>query len=60
MKVILIEHYPKYDDCIEKVGVAINMEVAEEYVNELQKKYPYTYVGRFSFEEFDLIDTIKE
>lgn len=57
MKVILIEYYPKYDDCIEKVGVAINIEVAEKYVSELQKEYPYAYVGRFSFEEFDLIGT---
>ena len=55
MKVILIEHYPKYDDCIEKVGIAINMDAAKEHVDELQKKYHYAYVGRFSFEEFDVI-----
>ena len=60
MKVILIEHYPKYDDCVQTVGVAINMDIAEKHVNELQKKYPYAYIGRFDFTEFDLIDTIKE
>ena len=54
MKVILIEYIPKYDDCIEKVGIAIDMKSAKKYVEELQKKYPYAYVGRFSFEEFDL------
>lgn len=55
MKVILIEYIPKYDDCIEKVGIAINMESAMKYVEELQRKYPHGYVGRFSFEEFYLI-----
>lgn len=60
MRVILIEYHPKYDDYVEKVGIAINMDIAEKYVNELQKEYPYAYVGRFSFEEFDVIDHIKE
>ena len=55
MKVILIEYIPKYDDYIEKVGIAINMESAKKYVEELQRKYPYAYVGKFSFAEFDLI-----
>lgn len=55
MKVILIEHHPKYDDYEEKVGIAADMETAEKYVDELRRQHPYAYNGRFSFEEFDLI-----
>ena len=55
MKIILIEHKMKYDELIENVGIALNKEIAEKYVEELKNKYPYAYNGRFYFSEFDLI-----
>ena len=62
MEVILIKHRERYDSFEESVGVAINMDIALKYAEDLKIKYPYVYgdeVGRFYFERLDLIEEIK-
>lgn len=55
-EVIFIRFIPKYSDCAEDVGIAINREVAERYVRDLTIQYPDCYIyGSFLYEEFDLI-----
>lgn len=55
-KVILIQYKMRWEEEIEDVGIAVNRQVAEKYVEELKKKYPdaYTY-GKFFYTEFDFI-----
>lgn len=56
-KVVLIEFKMQYEEYLENVGIALNKEIAEKYVEELKNKYPHAYTnGRFYFSEFDLID----
>ena len=53
MKVVVIRYIYKDYHIEEIVGVAINMDVAKKYVEELQNKYPCygKRYGDFFFEE---------
>lgn len=60
MKVILIRHIPRYDDCEEIVDIAIDGDIANKRIEELKIQYPYVYgdeYGRFVLEEYRVIDT---
>lgn len=55
-KVILIEFKMRYEEVTENIGIALNKEVAERYIEELKTKYPHAYTnGWFCLSEFDLI-----
>ena len=57
MKMILIKYMPRYDDCVEIIGIALNMYVAKKYVEDFKNKY-HSYrdeYGRFDFEEHNVI-----
>ena len=60
MKVVLIRYESRYDDCEEIVGVAVNMNVAEKYVEELKTKYPYAYGENYGTYFFDTQRVIEE
>ena len=60
MKVVLIKYKSRYDDCEEIVGVAINMDVANKYVEDLKTKYPYAYGEDCGIYFFDTQRVIEE
>lgn len=56
--VILIQFKPKYEDLLEELGITININIAEKFVNQLQHNYPDCYgqhCGNFIFTGFKLI-----
>lgn len=54
--VVLIQFRTRYEKEFEDVAIATNLQVAKEYVNKLQEKYPDAYThGRFYYTEFRLI-----
>ena len=58
MDVVVIRFIYKYDHIEEIVGVAINMDVAKKYADDLKSKhlcYGET-AGEFFFEEHKIID----
>lgn len=59
MEMVLIEHIARYDDCKEIIGIATNMDVAKEYVEDLKKEYPHAYndeCSQFFFEKYKVIE----
>ncbi len=58
MEVVVIRYIYKDDHIEEIVGVAINMDVAKKYVEELQNKYPCydKRYGDFFFEEHPVME----
>lgn len=61
MKVVLIKRIARYDDCEEIVGIALNMDLANKYIKDLQEKYPYAYgtdYGTYYFETYDVIEEV--
>lgn len=55
-KVILIEFKNRYEKVTENIGIALNKEAAERYIEELKIKYPHAYTnGWFYLSEFNLI-----
>jgi hypothetical protein len=62
MEVVLIRYKPRYDDCEEIIGIAISVEMAIKYVEDLASKYPYAYgkdYGTYYFEKYDLIKEVQ-
>lgn len=62
MEVVTIRYESRYDDCEEIVGVAMNMDVAKEYVEKLKTANPYAYgekYGTYYFETCKVIEEIK-
>lgn len=60
MEVILITHTLRYDDYDGIVGIAMDVDIANKYIEDLKTKYPYVYgdsCGRFSLEKYKVIDT---
>ncbi len=60
MKVILIKYKARYDDCEEIIGIALNMDVANKYVEDLKTKYPYAYGEDYGIYFFDTQRVIEE
>ena len=59
MEVVLIKHISRYDDLEDVVDIALSMDIAKAYVEDLKEKYPYAYgddYGEFVFEEYKVID----
>ena len=59
MEVVTIRYKSRYDDCEEIVGVAMNMDVAKEYVEKLKTANPYAYgekYGTYYFETHKVIE----
>lgn len=59
MEVVFIKFKYRYEDCEEDIGVAINMDVAYKYIEELRNKYPLCYgigCGKFYVEAFKVIE----
>lgn len=53
---VLIKFKMQYEPETEIEGIAINMEVAKKYAEELKKKWPHLYPhGEFIFEEYEMI-----
>lgn len=62
MEVVLIKYKYRYEDCEETIGIAINMEVANKYVEDLKTKYPYAYgenYGTYFFDTHKVIEELK-
>ena len=62
MEIVTIRYKSRYDDCEEIVGVAMNMDVAKEYVEKLKTANPYAYgdnYGTYYFETYKVIEEIK-
>ena len=61
MEVVYIKFVPRYEDeCEESIGVAINMTVANKYIEELKAKYPLCYgreYGKFHVEVCKVIES---
>lgn len=58
MKVVLIKWKSRWEDYDEMIGIAANIEVAEQHAAELAEKYKDCYGpshGSWGFEEFTLI-----
>lgn len=56
--VIFIRFHSKYDDCDDDVGVAISIDAANKYVENLRREYPDAYgerYGKFIFITYHLI-----
>ena len=59
MEVVLIRRKSRYDDCEEIVGIAINMDTANKYIENLATKYPYAYgkdYGTYYCETYNIIE----
>ena len=59
MEVVLIRYIYRYDDVVEVVGVATNMDIAKKHAEDLKNKYPLCYgdnCGKFFFEAYTIID----
>ena len=59
MEVVTIRYKQRYYDYEEIVGVAMNMDVAKEYVEKLKTANPYAYgekYGTYYFETYKVIE----
>ena len=59
MKMVLIKYDCRYEDVQEIIGIAINMDAANKYVEWLGTKWPDAYGknhGTYLFEEYEAID----
>ena len=55
-RVILIEYKERYDDVTDKIGIALNSNIAHKHIEELKRKFPYCYTnGQFYLSSFDVI-----
>ena len=59
MEVVLIKYKSRYDDYEDIIGIATDMEVANNHIKNLEAKYPYAFgenYGTYSFEKYIVFD----
>lgn len=45
--VVLIRFHSRYDDCDDDIGVAISIDAATKYIENLRREYPDAYGERY-------------